>query len=69
MQPPDVTNDPAEWEQVKRSKTDAGEDRKPLWKNLVHDNVYSTDGGETFTISTERVDPVTEREVRQSRKV
>lgn len=69
MQPPDVTTNPAEWEQVKRSKAEDGSSRQPLWKNLVHQDVYSTDGGKTYTISTERVDPDTPRIVRNSRKV
>jgi len=61
MQPPDVTTAASEWERTT--------DRTALWKNLIHDNVYSTDGGITFTISTEREDPECAREVFTSRKV
>jgi len=61
MQPPDVTTAASEWERTT--------DRTALWKNLIHDNVYSTDGGVTFTISTEREDPERAREVFTSRKV
>jgi hypothetical protein len=66
---PDVTTDPAEWEQIKRSSTVAGDARTPLWKNTVHQDVYSTDGGKTYTISTERYDPETARPIHNSRKV
>lgn len=61
---PDVTTASSEWELIRG-------DRKgdPLWKNTVHPNVYSTDGGKTFTISTERWDPEIPREVFTSRKV
>ncbi len=61
MNPPDVTDDKNEWELVPR--------RTDLWMNLVHENVYSTDGGKTYTISTEREDPNTPRQVRNSRRV
>lgn len=61
MEPPDVTTAPSEWERTS--------DRTPLWKNLVHENVYSTDGGKTYTISTERESPTRKRRVRNSRKV
>lgn len=64
MSVPDVTTASSEWEQVRDSSHD-----DPLWKNTVHENVYSTDGGKTFTIATERVAPDIPREVRQSRKV
>ena len=56
MRPPAVTKDPSEWEKIR-----SGND--PLWKNLVHENVYSTDGGKTFTVSTTREDPDIPREV------
>lgn len=59
MQPSEVTNNPAEWEQI----------RKDLWKNKIWLNVYSTDAGATFTISTERIDPEIPREVFISRVV
>ena len=61
MQPPDVTTSPSEWVKM--------DTRTPLWKNIVHDGVYSTDGGVTFTIYSERYDPDTPRLVRESRKV
>lgn len=60
--PPDVTTATSEWEQIRKGK-------HPLWKNKVHENVYSTDGGITFTISTEREAPYKRREVFNSRKV
>ena len=59
---PDVTTEKTEWGLIR-----AG--RSPLWKNLVHQDVFSTDGGKTFTISTEREDPNCPRPVRNSRKV
>lgn len=62
MQPPDVTNAAAEWEQIRWGK-------HPLWKNLTHQDVFSTDAGATFTISTERYDPDTPRPVHISRRV
>ena len=62
MRPPDVTTNKDEWEKIR-----GGND--PLWKNLVHENVYSTDGGVTFTVSTTREDPDIPREVYNSRKV
>ncbi len=61
MQPPDVTTAASEWEKLPG--------RTALWKNLVHENVYSTDGGKTYTISTERETPNRKRQVRNSRKV
>jgi len=57
VQPPDVTTAATEWRQIRKGNY-------PLWKNLVHPNVYSTDGGKTFTISTEREDPECPRQVR-----
>lgn len=62
MQPPDVTTASSEWEKIRSGDN-------PLWKNLVHQDVFSTDGGITFTISTERYDPNIQRQVHSSRKV
>ncbi len=62
MKPPDVTTDPAEWEKIRSGNS-------PLWKNLVHQDVFSTDGGKTFTVSTTRECPEEPREVYPSRKV
>lgn len=59
---PDVTTDTEEWEKIRSGNN-------PLWKNLVHENVFSTDGGATFTISTDRVSPDIPREIYESRKV
>lgn len=61
MHPPDVTNNPAEWSRL--------ENRTPLWQNKLHLDVFSTDGGKTFTIATERVQEDIPRLVRTSRKV
>ena len=66
---PDVTTKPAEWEIESKSISPSGEERNLVWRNKVHPNVYSTDGGKTYTISTERIDPTIPREVRESRKV
>lgn len=62
MKPPDVTSTSSEWEKIRGGNT-------PLWKNKIHENVFSTDGGKTFTISTEREAPYKRREVFTSRKV
>lgn len=69
MQPPDVTTDPDEWEVESQSVSPSGERRNIVWRNKIHQDVYSTDGGKTYTISTERIDPTIPREVRNSRKV
>ena len=69
MPMPYITNDPTKWEQVKRSSTVAGDPRTPLWQHTEYPDVYSTDGGETYTISTERYDPEIARIIRNSRKV
>ena len=42
--------------------------RTDLWAHVTFENVFSTDGGKTFTVSTERVDPDTERDIFESRK-
>lgn len=60
--PPDATTDPDEWEKIRSGNS-------PLWKNLIHENVYSTDGGRTFTVSTDRYDPDLPRDVYESRRV
>lgn len=61
MKPPDVTTAASEWVKL--------DTRTDLWRNTVHDGVYSTDGGLTFTIYHERYDPDIPRPVRESRKV
>lgn len=62
MNPPDVTTATAEWTKIRGGNT-------PLWHNNIFEDVYSTDGGITFTISTTRESPDKEREVFTSRKV
>jgi len=62
MDLPDVTTDKAEWVQIR------GGDN-PLWNNTIFVDVFSTDGGLTFTISTERESPDKERPVHISRTV
>lgn len=66
---PDVTTDPAEWLELRPAIREDGSSGSPLWKNVVYEDVYSTDGGKTFTISTEREHPDIPRIVRESRKV
>lgn len=61
MNPPDVTNAKNEWVLM------VG--RNDLWANTIFDGVYSTDGGKTFTIASERESPEKPRQVRDSRKV
>ena len=61
MPVPDITNNPAHWERTI--------DRTPLWRNLIHPDIWSTDGGLTYTIATEREHPEVPRFVRNSRKV
>lgn len=62
MNPPDATTASSEWEQIRTGNY-------PLWKNLIHENVFSTDGGLTFTVSITRETPENPREVFTSRKV
>ena len=62
---PDVTTNPAEWDLIRSTTRPSG----GLWKNNVHANVYSTDGGMTFTISTTREHHEKPRDVYPSRKV
>lgn len=61
MNPPDVTNAKTEWALVDR--------RTDLWYNTVHEGIFSTDSGQTYTIASEREEPNTPRQVRDSRKV
>ena len=58
---PDVTTNLSEWRRLRV--------KDPLWQHKIWQDVYSKDGGVTFTISTEREHAEVPRIVRNSRKV